>query len=1324
MNSKLQAWCDSLLELSWLTALIISPIFFNVHSDRVFEPDKITLVRSIAIFMLATWLVRFVDGREWENLNRFKWSNPESVWRRPFVLPLTAIVIIYIISTLFSVTPAVSWAGSYQRLQGTYTTLSYIAIFFVMTVSLRNEKQIHRLVTTAIIVSIPVSLYGMLQRLGLDPLPWGGDTSNRIAGNMGNAIFLAAWLIMVTPLTLGRIISSFTNILSDEDLNIADIIRSSIYIFIIAIQLMSIYWTFSRGPFIGLLVGLFAFFTILLVALRNSDDQNSKLSGRDILISSTGLILGLASLILSGYLRSSIGDWGALAVSLVVIILWTLAIFVMIATRTGWRWLWASWLLLATYGVIWFGIFNTYDLYPESITNAPVISKVTDNYEAWRELPGIGRYGTLLNSESRTAKVRIFIWQGAVDLITPHEPLTFPDGSTDSFNILRPLIGYGPEAMYVAYNRFYPPELGTVEARNASPDRSHNETWDAFVITGLLGFLAWQWLYVSIFSQTFAWLGVLRSQRDRILLIGLWVGMGLLVGLGFSAARGIEFFGVAYPAGSILGLIVYLVYYAVSFSGSADIEATEQRDPFSRNTITMIAVIGAIVAFYVEIHFGIAIVSTRTYFFAYAALLFAIGHTLKDTVAASDGILALDAANTAVEEEVIVEEEPVTKGSKKKRGKGKGRKGRSRTPVLNTGRQTADWVRPAMIWFFVLTMMWMAMAFNYTVFTPDPQNPIQTLEDIPTAFEIFQQSMFVNPREGFSSSPYIFLITIMSWVLGSLVALSEMSKNGVYAIPGNLQRNKQRETMVGYGLLALGLVLAGLFIYGFFFNVQNLSDLGRIGYITLAPLGALVSVLAGMRLVSGDTEAPQMAAAVGLAGIALSIPMFLTGETISMWIGLIGIAAGVLILALFWSKSTQALAMPAALVSLGSILVGLTYQLMHASRLRQSFITPTSITAQTPETVRRVVEAQEFSTILGLFYIFVFFIIIVMGFLVSRDAFTSRIDLGFGPGFVALVAIFPLCFYMISVSNLRIIQSDIIYKRGKPWDNQATRLGDNPEAASAYWDNAIAVYEKALELAPREDFYYLWLGRAYLEKSSYLEGEERDDILNTAQNSLFTAQNINPLNTDHTANLARLNSRWASLESAGSAQRAERVANATGYYQASVELSPQNSTIRNEYARMTFAFTQECDTTLDIYEESVAADPLFSTTQYQYAEALAQCALREEGDAREAFYPQISAAYESGIELERKDNAKTQRWAEAGQRLEQLGGYDEAIAAYEMALALPSEQIPAWRSTFLIANAHSLAGNTAQARSFGEAALETAAPDAVPQIEAFLEALN
>ena len=55
----------------------------------------------------------------------------------------------------------------------------------------------------------------------------------------------------------------------------------------------------------------------------------------------------------------------------------------------------------------------------------------------------------------------------------------------------RMLIGWGPESMQWAYSPHYPAELGRLESRNASPDRSHNETFDALVTTGLLGFIVY-----------------------------------------------------------------------------------------------------------------------------------------------------------------------------------------------------------------------------------------------------------------------------------------------------------------------------------------------------------------------------------------------------------------------------------------------------------------------------------------------------------------------------------------------------------------------------------------------------------------------------------------------------------------------------------------------------------------------------------------------------------------------------------------------------------------------------------------------------------------
>lgn len=51
MTTKLSAWCERIVEAGWLAALIATPLYFNVHSSRIFEPDKIALLRSIALIM-------------------------------------------------------------------------------------------------------------------------------------------------------------------------------------------------------------------------------------------------------------------------------------------------------------------------------------------------------------------------------------------------------------------------------------------------------------------------------------------------------------------------------------------------------------------------------------------------------------------------------------------------------------------------------------------------------------------------------------------------------------------------------------------------------------------------------------------------------------------------------------------------------------------------------------------------------------------------------------------------------------------------------------------------------------------------------------------------------------------------------------------------------------------------------------------------------------------------------------------------------------------------------------------------------------------------
>ena len=261
-SSKLSVFCDRIIEAGWLVAVIAAPLFFNVYSSRVFEPDKLTLVRSIASVMALAWIIKWIEQR-----NQPRASDAPSL-RSALVLPTLILVGVYLLTTLTSITPRVSFFGSYQRLQGTYTTLAYIVVFFMIVQGLRTRQQLDRLILTIILTSLPIALYGLIQRYKLDPLPWGGDVTSRVASNMGNAIFVAAYLIMAFFLTLGKIVESFRAILTEEEAVTADILRAAGYVFIAAVQAICIVFSGSRGPWLGWFAGMFLFALLLALVLR------------------------------------------------------------------------------------------------------------------------------------------------------------------------------------------------------------------------------------------------------------------------------------------------------------------------------------------------------------------------------------------------------------------------------------------------------------------------------------------------------------------------------------------------------------------------------------------------------------------------------------------------------------------------------------------------------------------------------------------------------------------------------------------------------------------------------------------------------------------------------------------------------------------------------------------------------------------------------------------------------------------------------------------------------------------------------------------------
>ncbi len=745
MKTKLSEFCDRILEAGWLIALVVAPLFFNVYSDRVFEPDKLSLVRSLALVMAAAWLTKTLAGA-WGGE---KASRQQTLWasirETPLMLPTLLMVAAYILSTALSLAPHISLWGSYQRLQGAYSTFSYIVIFFMILTTLRRREQLDRLLNTIILTSLPIAIYGILQHYGRDPLPWGGDTKTRVASNMGNAIFVAAYLIMAFFVTVERLVRSFIILFDEKRGDIAHAILAGCYGAALGLQVLCIIYTQSRGPWLGWFAGLYMFVLLGLISLRKR----------------------------GGFLR----------------------------------WAWMAWVGLTLAGVIFLGVLN--------IPNSPLA--------ALRQVPYVGRLGQMLELESGTGRVRVLIWEGAVDLL--------------GRDAGRTLVGYGPEAMWMAYNQVYPPDLAHYEARNASPDRSHNETFDSLVMTGVIGFLTYIFLFGSIFYFGLKWLGLIRNARERLwfILIGA-AGVVLGVVVPWALDGSLHLAGVGLPAGFIIAILLFYVPLACFLPAAG---ATDEK-PLGRKLL-LITLFSTIVAHFVEIHFGIAVASTRVHFWALAAVLVVVG---MDWVQLGPAVPAPAAP---------VENRPA-------------KKARREAPAGAAPAQDA--LATALGFALVAALILIVCSFDY----------ITNQAGDRTAATIITRSLtaLVRGTNKFESSYGILGLFVMVWLVGGLVTVAS-------ALTGARQPEQQAKWplfVLGYVGVTLMTVLPFMFIHA-----------GRLVPYASDPVNHVVLPYITMFLV-------LFALAGALFAEARPLPARAWGESGWLFAGLgVGLLAGALILA-------------------------------------------------------------------------------------------------------------------------------------------------------------------------------------------------------------------------------------------------------------------------------------------------------------------------------------------------------------------------------------------------------------------------------------------
>ena len=551
-SSPFVVWCRRIIEFGWLFTIVFIPSYFNLLSSRHFEPDKAIILRAIVTVLSAIAIMQWIytaANTSPQNTTAKPFSLQQWLRTYPLVIAIIAYVVVFLLATATSVVPSVSWWGSYQRLQGTYTNLSYIVLGLLIVRYLTTREQLLRLTGIIVLSAIIPTYYGFIQHLELDPLPWKGDVITRVASTMGNSIFIAAYLILVIPLAIALAISHLqkAQIQSTQPRFFAwqwvlGYLFAIIGAFVIAFAAMQfgavvraidvrfwwVYpgslvcataalllpaWPMHRSPNQRIIVFIPAIITIVYVIITSLSAATSEgvqfiapsadrfganwqlwlVAAVLLQLAATGCFViapkgveaaplihwaaGIGSIVISAsmlltiFFTQSRGPWIGGGVGVFTFI--TLYLIDLMKNSPAHAQRAKRLLLIESVGFVSILAF----LLVFNFANIPALKPL-------RDMPYIGRMGKLFDvSAGTTGDVRMKIWFGDTNA-----------GGTLGLiksNPVRTVIGWGPESMFVAYTPFYPPTLAHEESRSASPDRSHQALLDELVNKGVLGLFSY-----------------------------------------------------------------------------------------------------------------------------------------------------------------------------------------------------------------------------------------------------------------------------------------------------------------------------------------------------------------------------------------------------------------------------------------------------------------------------------------------------------------------------------------------------------------------------------------------------------------------------------------------------------------------------------------------------------------------------------------------------------------------------------------------------------------------------------------------------------------
>jgi tetratricopeptide (TPR) repeat protein/O-antigen ligase len=248
MNSKLQGFCAGIIESTLLVAALVIPVIINYYGFHIVGIPKAVVLVAMALLIAVVGIIALVEGHA---------AGLLAALRRPLVAAALATAIASTVATLGSIQPRLSIWGTGERGQGLVQILAVLLVFAGAAWVGRAGERRERMLAALLAASIPVSFYAIAQALQLEVIPGKVESTARAFGTLANPIFLGAFMMLLIPICLYRLVES---VKSGRPLVFFGLALALVF------QLLALILSDSRGPLLGLAAA--AVITALALALK------------------------------------------------------------------------------------------------------------------------------------------------------------------------------------------------------------------------------------------------------------------------------------------------------------------------------------------------------------------------------------------------------------------------------------------------------------------------------------------------------------------------------------------------------------------------------------------------------------------------------------------------------------------------------------------------------------------------------------------------------------------------------------------------------------------------------------------------------------------------------------------------------------------------------------------------------------------------------------------------------------------------------------------------------------------------------------------------